>query len=368
MKKRVFISGVVLIGVVVMLFLMRCPGPEKTPLGVISDDAAKITEEKEKVFKEKMFKKEKQAQERRDNFNIYIIEIDENGRKLREESIGTGRNEWAEVVAVTESGEIIIAGNTYDAGGKFLNNFIAKIGAGAGEVVFEEIGKEGFRETTADKGKIWSGRSYFGEGEAKELFAVKSDPEGNYEWIKTFGKGLEWGDYSIVTKEGSYITAGQPESMVPFRGGFFIVKRGEKGVIKWTKDFGGEDFDRAYAVTKDSRGNPAAAGITYSFGKGKSDIYFVKTDSDGNCIAAKTIGGAGFDEAYAICAAGDSDFIIAGASTSFGAGEYDAYAVRVDAEGNCLWAKTYGGSGDDSFFSVIKKDAGFLLTGITDSF
>ncbi|MFP4467157.1 MAG: hypothetical protein ACLFP1_08905 [Candidatus Goldiibacteriota bacterium] len=370
MKRTVIISVVIITAGIILLFLARCPGQERISLEEVSEEktAVRTPEKKDEVFRGKVKKKAKPGKGRQKDFNIYILEIDENGGKLREESIGTQNNEWAELAAATRDSGIIIAGNMYDTGGKFLNNFITKINGDSGKAVFEEIGKEGFRETTADKGEIWSGRSYSDEGKAKELFAVKSDSEGNYEWIKTFGKGLEWGCYSIVIKDGSYITAAESGSMMPFQGGFVIARRGEKGDVKWIKDFGGRNFDRAYGAARDSRGNPAGAGLTYSFGSGQSDMYFVKTDPDGNCIAARTIGGPGFDEAYAICSAGGLDFIIAGASTSFGRGGYDAYAVRVDAAGNCLWAKTYGGSGDESVFSIIKKDGGFLLTGITDSF
>ncbi len=47
----------------------------------------------------------------------------------------------------------------------------------------------------------------------------------------------------------------------------------------------------------------------------------------------------------------------------------DAYLVRTDRNGNLMWAKTYGGSGNDEFgHVVVTSDGGFLASGTTRSY
>jgi hypothetical protein len=47
----------------------------------------------------------------------------------------------------------------------------------------------------------------------------------------------------------------------------------------------------------------------------------------------------------------------------------DAWLIKTDADGNKLWEKTFGGSGDDEALSVIQTtDGGYAVTGSTTSF
>src|SRR5207253_1126853 len=49
-------------------------------------------------------------------------------------------------------------------------------------------------------------------------------------------------------------------------------------------------------------------------------------------------------------------------------GDYDGWVVKLSANGNLLWQKCYGGSGDDQFFAVTKGSGNtFLASGWTTS-
>ena len=49
----------------------------------------------------------------------------------------------------------------------------------------------------------------------------------------------------------------------------------------------------------------------------------------------------------------DGGYAVAGSTSSFGAEIDDAWVLKLDAGGNVLWQKTYGGSGDDSAYSIV---------------
>lgn len=88
----------------------------------------------------------------------------------------------------------------------------------------------------------------------------------------------------------------------------------------------------------------------------------------------KCIGGSGDDFVNAVTNLSDGNYLSFGNTNStdgdFNAhhGGNDAFLIKFNAQGNILWKKTYGGSGDDDFVSVIENnDGGLIAIGITSS-
>jgi hypothetical protein len=75
------------------------------------------------------------------------------------------------------------------------------------------------------------------------------------------------------------------------------------------------------------------AGYTQSFGAGWYDIFLIKTDANGNIIWAKTYGGTNGDWASPVRQTSDDGYIVAGYTGSFGA-NYDIFLIKTDASGN----------------------------------
>jgi hypothetical protein len=147
----------------------------------------------------------------------------------------------------------------------------------------------------------------------------------------------------------------------------FLIKTDANGNIIWAKTYGGINWDEAYSVQQTSDGGYIVAGYTESFGAG-GDILLIKTDANGNIIWAKTYGGINWDEAHSVQQTSDGGYIVVGYTYSFGAGS-NIFLIKTDANGNIIWAKTYRGiSGDEAYSVQQTSDGGYIVAGRTYSF
>jgi hypothetical protein len=239
-------------------------------------------------------------------------------------------------VQQTSDGGYILAGGTYSFGAGGWDIFLIKTDANGSIQWAKTYGGTDWDEAysvqqTSDGGYILAGGTYsFGAGGA-DIFLIKTDANGNIIWAKTYGG--TYGAYSVQqTSDGGYILAGST-GFGPYYD-IFLIKTDANGNIQWAKTYGGTDEDRAYSVQQTSDGGYIVVGRTLSFGAGGLDIFLIKTDANGNIIWAKTYGGTAWDGVSSVQQTSDGGYIVAGFTGSFGAGYYDVFLIKTDANGN----------------------------------
>jgi len=91
-----------------------------------------------------------------------------------------------------------------------------------------------------------------------------------------------------------------------------------------------------------------------------------------NITWQKTLGGSGSDVLKAMCVGSDKSIVLCGYSNSGTSGNksnssfggYDYWVIKLDASGNVMWNKTFGGGRDDLASAVINtSDGGYLVGG-----
>jgi len=102
--------------------------------------------------------------------------------------------------------------------------------------------------------------------------------------------------------------------------------------------------------------------VGYKWCNNNTQGWLVKIDAEGNIIWEKTYGGKEDDEFRKIIRE-DENFIIAGETSSYGNDGRDFWVVKVDENGNEIWNKTYGNNENMFLRSIIKDDNGYLLCG-----
>jgi len=149
----------------------------------------------------------------------------------------------------------------------------------------------------------------------------------------------------------------------------FVCSSAGNEVVTFSQTLGGTGTENAYAIAQTKDNGFVVVGETNSSGAGDLDFWLVKLDEKGNKLWDKTLGGPNADSASAVVAAPDGGFAVAGTSKTSAANGKDFLAAKLDASGNVIWQKTFGGAGSDIANSIeLTSDGGYILAGMTMSF
>ncbi len=174
---------------------------------------------------------------------------------------------------------------------------------------------------------------------------------------------------AISTNDGGIVAVGYTYSFGAGDVDLFAVKTDAFGDTLWTRSFGGARADYGYDVCETSAGAYVLAGYTMSRGAGAQDVYLVAVEADGDTLWTRTFGGAGLDEARSVCFTSDGFLVVAGQTDSFGAGLGDVYLLKVNVDGDTLWTRTFGGADSDWADAVCETaDGCYGASGTTGSF
>lgn len=189
-------------------------------------------------------------------------------------------------------------------------------------------------------------------------------------WDQVYGGSLLDVCNSVIeTSDSSYLFVGYTDSYGAGSGDFWIIKTNQSGDTLWAKTYGGTDYDICNAAIETSDSCYLLVGNTESYGAGGGDIWVVKTDADGDTLWAKTYGGGSYDDCFSVIETKDGSYLIAGCTASYGAGNVDYWVIKTDAEGDTLWTHTYGGSLNEYCNAIIEtQDSSYLLAGYTNSY
>jgi hypothetical protein len=202
------------------------------------------------------------------------------------------------------------------------------------------------------------------------LFVINVIAQPDTLWTKTFGGDDIDSAYAMQqTKEGGYIITGFTLSYGPGYGDVYLIKTDSSGDSLWTKTFGGYDNDSGSSVRQTADGGYIITGWTWSFGSGGGDVYLIKTDSSGDALWTNTFGGDEEDYGSSVQQTADGGYIITGWTWSFGSGGGDVYLIKTGSSGSALWTNTFGGEDEEHAYSVQQTtDGGYIIAGSTKSF
>ena len=146
------------------------------------------------------------------------------------------------------------------------------------------------------------------------------------------------------------------------------------------KTFGGSDDDEANDIINTSDGGFMVIGSSKS-NDGliqnkmdlESDIILMKFDSDKSIEWVKNYGGSRDDRGQSVVEVSGIGYALLGYSmsndgdASNNEGFHDNWVILIDSIGNIIWEKSYGFSGHDHAYNIIKtKDGNLFFNGFLD--
>jgi hypothetical protein len=224
-------------------------------------------------------------------------------------------------------------------------------------------------QITADNGYIIVGfTDSFGAGYG-DVYLIKTDAYGNTEWERTYGgNGWDHGYDVKQTRDGGYIVCGYTQSFAIDSIDIWLLKIDGSGDTVWTRTYGGPEIDAAISVIETSDSFFVAVGTTESFGSGYQDLYLIKVNANGDSLWTKVYGGIWNDVPEDIQETSDGSFIITGTTASFGAIGANLWLLKTDANGDSFWTKTYGGVNWDRGYEIREtSDNGYIIAGLTET-
>jgi len=238
-----------------------------------------------------------------------------------------------------------------------------------------------------------SGDKTDGTEGAFDIWVVKLDASGNYEWDQTYGGTAVDMLFSMVeSSDGNVILGGMSASPIsgdkvqPARGSidYWILKIDLTGNILWSQTFGGTGNDQLRDMINTTDGNILVVGFSDSnIGDEKSensrgllDYWAIKMDENGNILWDATFGGPDIDDLSSVMENNKNNYVLCGSSlsgvggdkTEPSNGDYDYWMVYIDQAGNKLYDKAYGGTQTDILRGNLHlADNGYLVGGFSAS-
>lgn len=221
-----------------------------------------------------------------------------------------------------------------------------------------------------------------------DYWLVKLDPDRNIVWDKTYGgAGMDRLHSVIETDDGGFLMGGESDSNISgdknenSRGlnDMWVIKTDPNGNIEWQKTYGGNNIDLMKSMVKSNDGGFVLAGTSMSDisgektenSRGLGDYWILKIDPLGNIVWQRTIGGNNGENAEFIQSTSDGGYILAGTSSSNISGEktenticnsVDVWIIKLDKNGQILWDKTIGGNSTEWIGNIREtSDKGFVI-------
>ena len=291
------------------------------------------------------------------------------------------------------------------------NKWILKIN-GMGDIIWDKIyGGSGFENgwtacftheggmvsidyTESDDGDI---SNYFGSW---DTWLLRTDSLGNKVWDFTIGTEfldfpnaiIQTSDRGFLVASGSMPTTGGNITCTPFNyenSDIVLFKIDSLANIEWQRCIGGSEDESIKDIIEvedgyillchvySGDGNMSGSGYHYgtsSQGHPTSDVWVAKTDFEGNILWHKCYGGTHYDTPNSIFPTTDGGYIVIGETFSNDGdvsgkhqphGYYsDIWVFKINASGDLLWQKCFGGLGDDKLWNGVidNGDGSYVIT------
>jgi hypothetical protein len=225
----------------------------------------------------------------------------------------------------------------------------------------------------------------------QDIFVATFTQGGMFRWSKAFGsEGIDEGLSVAVGRRSDVFVLANFQDQVDFGAGpvksaggtdVALMKLVSTGRLRWSIRFGGTQGDIGNKIAVGPDDTMFVVGAfngsmmiekTELTAVGGSDAFIASFNTSGNLLWAKSFGGPGDDDATAVGIDGEGRVYVAGqftgestlgGATPFVSDQGDIYISSFDAAGGFRWAKTFGGTANDFVRDLAVRDGRVVATG-----
>jgi hypothetical protein len=272
--------------------------------------------------------------------DIFVAKFDNTGNRIWDTFFGGSDSEDAHSISFDNSGNVILAGDTYSTNFPVTANAYQNTYNTAGDICMVKFDSSGQL--------LWS--TYFGSATNEDAEAVDTDPNGNIYFA------------GYATGNGLPITSGLFQDTLSGNRDLIIGSFSPGGNLRWLTYAGGTAWDMPRDINVNSGGFVTATGESYSTdfpevgnvfqngNAGNCDAVYMVSDSLGNFSLSTLFGGTSFDAGQTLSFDGLSRILLAGNTSS----------ADLNVSGDIFQAN-YNGQGD-AFVKVIDSTSGVFLS------
>ncbi|MFH2141238.1 MAG: hypothetical protein ABIJ97_02360, partial [Bacteroidota bacterium] len=231
---------------------------------------------------------------------------------------------------------------------------------------------------TGDGGYILTGNAAVSAFSSfDDLFLIKLNAAGAVQWAKGYGGGdSETGTYVIQTTDGGYMAVGYTYSFgTKDSTNIYMVKTNSSGTFQWDKTFQiSLNDDDVVKCVAEHAGGFILTGYTEQVFAGvdtTTDMFLVGTDLNGNNPWVRTFGTDTHSESgNAIVSTSPTTLVITGSTSESctGIDATDIFMMEIGTTGTVNWCSAYDiGFADEGQYMQITSTGGYTVIGFTIS-
>ena len=304
---------------------------------------------------------------------IYLGSANSFGQPVFQHMYGGVNQEISLVALPCPSGGIYYCGATTSTGSGDADPVLMKLDDNGQVIWARAIGGvnydvAGAMTLAADGGLVCAGSTKsFNGNTLDDLYFFKTDSLGAMQWSKTFSTSdLDVASAIIRTSDDGFAITG----FIRVAGikKVLLIRTNSNGDTLFTRMYGGVSDDQGVELFQTADSGFVITGKTFTQSLGESDILLMRTNAQGDLLWAKSFGDTHWDEGAGIMQLMDGNYLLSGSTISFGQGDFDILLMKTDTSGNILWGKTYGGLKTDACYTARENADGSIVTsGYTNS-
>ncbi len=326
------------------------------------------------------------------DFDQFVIKVGADGNKEWARLFGDSELNQGYSITSTTDGGIVVSGKYFT--GSWWATHVMKLDL-SGNVLWERQFKEGSGEAltaTSDGGVVVTGFNASDEGIFEglhrgraDVFLLKLNADGEVEWVHNYGGSSEDVGRSVMqTADGGFLVSGYAYSTDGTFEGLkdhnrmtaFLIRTDQTGELRWARFT--SERDEIYSLKPESPDVTETIDDKFIYvysdckpgetvGSRLCRYHLLEVDRDGDTLWSRTFGESGNDDIYGIAATDDGGVILTGFTGSEDgdfAGSTDILIHKLTSTGDTEWMKNYGGSQGENGTSIIQASSGgYAITG-----